>query len=148
MDPVTGLGLAAGVVQLVDFTYSLVRESYVLIRSSKTTVESAVNISELSKTNDKLCGRLTGVLDASTPLDEDDALLREIVQVLSHRISALQARLKKITVTIRPDGTVSRRQKIKIVFTAQWNREELTVLVEDVEAAQAQLTTAFLSLIR
>lgn len=107
-----------------------------------------MNVSELSKTNDKLCGRLTGILNASKPLDEDDALLREIVHVLSHRIFALQARLQKITVIVRPDGTVSRRQKIKIVFSTQWNREGLTVLVEDVEAAQAQLTTAFLTLIR
>jgi hypothetical protein len=39
-------------------------------------------------------------------------------------------------------------KKTKVVFKAHRNREELKVLVEGVEAAQAQLTTAFLTLIR
>jgi hypothetical protein len=51
MDPVTGLGLAAGMVQLIDFVYNLVRESYASTRSSNYTVGSAVNISELGRTN-------------------------------------------------------------------------------------------------
>ena len=101
MDPLTVLGLASGVVQLIDFSSGVVRESYRLIKSSRDTPIASSKLSEIRITNTKLCANLLFTLDAQKPLSEDDALLETAIETCQSRLADLDATLEQLTLKKR-----------------------------------------------
>lgn len=149
MDPLTALSLASGVIQLVDFSTKVARESYSLIRSSEAMPDSCAKLADINKQGNQLCTGILKTIDLKcSQLDDGDRVLKEVVGLYRDRATSLQTLLDKLTVQVGPNGEKSIVKQIKVGFSSQFKRGELESKVKDLEQIQGQLTTALLHLIR
>lgn len=89
MDPLTALSLASGGIQLFDFSMKTTREVYSLVNSSKEAPEHHTKLEEFGKANEQLNCNLLELLGTRQNLDEDEVLLKQVVDSLRAKIEAL-----------------------------------------------------------
>ena len=148
MDPLSAFSLAAGVIQVADFSSRVVRESYSLIKSGRETPKCLAEIAKLNGLNGSVCDKTLATLSTRSPHDEDESLLHGAVDTCRERVAALSDLMSSLTVESRPDGSKSKRQQVKVSVLSQFKRSDIEAQVKKVEEAQTQLSIAFLNLIQ
>ena len=148
LEPLTALGLAGNVVQLIDFTASLLKESYILLESSATQLPENARIAELATAQAMVYKRL-GALNLQTrPLDAAESAVQSAVERCDGKASDLLHILRGLEVPRRPDGTVSRRRQLAVVVKTRIKRPQVEALHNGLEVEQNSLMTALLTLLR
>jgi hypothetical protein len=148
MEPLTILGLASNLIQLLEFSSSVLGEAHRLIRSSRDTTKRYTKLLELSTLNNSICGRLKEHLSAGQTLDTDDKLLLTAVEACESSLKELDNALQKLRVDSRPDGTKPLKDVFLVVIKAHFKREDIEGMLKNVECAQGQLSNVLLNLIR
>jgi hypothetical protein len=77
MDPVTALGAAAAIVQLVSVATQITREAYSLVTSARESTRKQISLACLNDNDSKLCLDLLESLNTGHPLDKNEALLHQ-----------------------------------------------------------------------
>jgi len=154
MDPVSALGLAAGVVQLVDFTSKLLSKGYKLYQSADGALEEhvalgdvALNLRELSK-------------ELATPFTTDD--LKQMRSGKRQKRSRPEKQLEDIRIECNEvtkqllntlgDLMVKKRHRkwhsFRQALTSVWNENEIHALERRLERIRKQLDTTLLVCLR
>lgn len=127
MDPITALGIAGSVVQLVDFGIKVVSKSKKIYRSGDGTLERNHDLesvaSDLLVIQTKLRQSLRP-LESQGPLSEDDHALVKLSESSSDVASELLERLNKAKVEGRFQRWKSVRQAVKSI-TSKKDVDEL-----------------------
>lgn len=148
LEPLTALGLAGNVVQLVDFAASLLKESYRIVGSAANRLPANAQLGELATAQRAISERIDAYDLQKRPLDAEETAVQDAVQRCTGKASDLIALLERLEVPYRSDGSLSRRKQITVVLKTRMKRAEIETLSGELEAAQNTLTAALLSLLR
>jgi hypothetical protein len=148
MDPLTALGAASGVVQLLDFASEIIQQSYNLIKTTKNWPRQHAKITDLHDLSKELCERLTKELNTHYPLNEDEDLLRRTVETSRDNVDSLCSLLESLTIAKNADESESIGKKIASGVKAHFNRGAIESHIQELERSQKQLSSVLLQLIR
>lgn len=146
MDPLSALGLAAAVVQFVDFSSKLVIQAYGAYKSAEGASASAVNLQELT---DEL-ERLTSDLANSPPYDvkqSDDELA---VQKLAHKCGGMARELQGLLLKLRIEsrGVLRSWEALHKTLKRVAKKGKIEEYRKELDAIQSQLSIHMLNIIR
>lgn len=145
LDPLTSLGLASNVVQLVTTTADLLSAARRLVQSSGDT--SYDELQRLAEEHEAWTQRIVKDSAGSKP-DSDDAAVRKLAKASAVEAGKLVAILRGLTVKSRDNGTKSFRSALWSVTRAKWKREEIEAHQKNLERYQQQLTTILVNIVR
>jgi hypothetical protein len=138
MDPVTALGVASSILQIVDFTQSLVRSTYEVYKSPsgrrKASVDLQAVTSSLKTLNEDLIGSMNRAATVTigngrgAELSAKDKELRHLCQKCSDLASTLISALERLTAE-RNSLWDSFRQALKQV----WKEKEILSLEKQLQ---------------
>lgn len=148
LDPVTALSTAAAIIQLVDFASRTTKESYSLISGAREFPEKHDSLMSSSDADSRLCAGLLESLNASRPLNHDEAFLSRVVENYQKRVEALRSLLDTFVVPQSAEGSRSWRKQILVAMKSEFKKEKVKDLAKEVEDARDQLSNAFLYLLR
>ena len=106
MDPISTIGLAASVVQLIDFTESLLCGTYEIYKSATNTGDTKINFDLLTVTtslkalNDDLQFSLRKVTSGSKTLSKYDVEIGKTCEDCSKVAEQLISKLEKLKTTM------------------------------------------------
>ena len=145
MDPVTALGLAAGILQFVDFGTKLFMTSYQTYKFSKGETDENEHIekltTDLKSVADSLEQNPRGIL--GSPSDDDLNLLQLARQ--SHDIAQ---ELLGILEKVKRKGKSKTWGAVHAAMRAMWNKEEIQSKFQRLEEIRSHVNTRLLILVR
>ena len=141
IDPITLVGLAASVVQIVDTTGRLVSKSIEIYQSSSGTSQENSELEkivlDLQFTNAKLA-KFPLQLGPGNVIDPDDMAIRELCCGCNEVADELLGRLEKLK--LAPGNGESKKFKsFKYALKSAWTKKELDALYARVEAYKDQM---------
>jgi len=129
LDPFTALGVAGNIVQFVDFSCKLVRNSQSIAKSA--TGSSATTIELTAIVND--VERLSDAIDTSSSLYPS-----QLVN-LAGQCKTLAAELLKILAQLRKKGKHSRWENFLVALKEIWKQDKINDFVQRLSLLQHQL---------
>lgn len=142
MDPISAFGLAASVVQLIDFTETLLSGTYEIYRSATTTGDTKINFNLMTVTtslktlNDDLQLSLRQVTSDSKTLSKHEVEIGKICEECSKVAEQLISKLEKLKVQKQHDLWESFRKALQTV----WSKRELESLEKRLETFRMQIS--------
>ena len=146
MDPVTGIGLTAAVVQLVHFSgkaIELCREIHE--RGSSTALENAGDMAQrLAKCADSVQESLNAPVEPSKELSEEDKELLDIAR----KCKECALKLNKKVLSLRVPPNASRRDIVPKTLNILRKKGKVDELQRDLERNRSMLETSMLTSLR
>jgi hypothetical protein len=148
LDPLTALGVAGNLLQIIDFGFLLVTDGNQIYHSAAGALDENKAADELAQDLQTLTKRL---LDSQAewtkargdaPLEPDEVRLRNICERCSEIAVELQTQLHKLK---RQDGTKHRRLKsYKSALISVWRKDQIEAIVTRLARYQQELDTHIL----
>lgn len=148
LDPLTSLGLAANVVQLLDCAAQLTKESYNMIKSGASELPTNATIAKLAKSELEICEKIHASNFRAGPLNDDESDLLDWVDCYAKTATALIRTLGALEVKPGSDGSLSRRKQLSSVLKARLKQRDIDRLQKGHKRIQQGLAMALLSLMR
>lgn len=148
LDPITAVGLAGNVVQFIDFTASVLKESYKLAQSGSVEPASNEALSRLTQSQRDVCERINATTLAVLPSDLEECAVKSAVDACEDTSAQLIALLKRLAANRKADGSVSRMSQFGAVLKTKAKGSRLEGLQAQLERCQSNLTTSLLALMR
>jgi hypothetical protein len=130
MDPVSAFGLAASVVQFIDFAESLLRETYYIYKSATNTGDTKINFDIMTVTtslrtlNEDLLSALDqGVVDGSA-MSKSEQEISKICKHCTELADQLLSKLERLRVQKQDDLWGNFRKALQTV----WSKKEIDAL--------------------
>jgi len=141
IDPITIVGLAASVVQIVDTTGRLISKSIEIYQSSSGTSQENSElekiVSDLRCTNAQLA-KFPLQLGPGDVIDPDDKAIRDLCCGCNEVADELLGRLEKLKLVTGNDEP-RKFNSFKYALKSVWTKKELDALYARVEAYKAQM---------
>jgi hypothetical protein len=150
MDPVTIFGVAASVVQFIDFTENLLRGTYEIYKSATTTGDTKVNFDLMTVTtslqtlNDDLQSSLRRGKSNGEKPSKFEVEIDNISKDCSEVAQALIAKLEKLRVQKYQDLWESFRKALQTV----WSKKEIESLEKRLEKFRTHISLQINSSLR
>lgn len=138
MDPISGVGLAANVLQFVDFCAKLVSKGNAIFKSTSGTLEEHAQVETVSRRLQELARDLETSISSRPGNDEQH--LVAICQACVGIAGDLRDKLSRLTVMGQRTRFKSFRQALKSV----WQKEELEALTSKLQLFRGELNTSLL----
>ena len=152
LDPISALGVAGNVLQIIDFGFNLVADGNHIYHSSTGALEENRAADEVAKDLEDLTKRLAESQDdwtkshGKTPLEPDEIHLRNVCERCTEIAIELQRQLQKLS---RQDGGKRRRlQSYKQALISIWRKDQIDAIATRLARYQQELDTHILIGIR
>jgi ankyrin repeat protein len=151
LDPLTALGLAGNLIQVIQFSYDIVSEGNKIyedagdvLGQNKTAEEVATDLSELTQ-NLKAKQEEWRVAHGRTALEPDETRLRNLCDRCIEVAYELQIQLNKLKAK---DGRGKRLRSYKQALVSVWRKDAIEEIAERLKRYQQELDTRVLLGIR
>lgn len=151
LDPLTALGLAGNLIQVIQFSYDIVSEGNKIYHDASGVLTQNKAIEEVSSDLASLTESLKTKQDAwrvahgRTPLDPEELRLRNLCDRCVEVAFELQIQLNKLKAK---EGRAKRLRSYKQAIIAVWRKDEVEELERRLERYQKELDTRVLIGIR
>ena len=151
LDPLTALGLAGNLVQVIQFSYDIVSEGNKIyhdaggvLDQNRTTEEVASDLSQLTQ-NLKAKQEVWRVAHGRTALDPDETRLRDLCDRCVEVAFELQIQLNKLKAK---EGRGKRLRSYKQALISVWRKDDIEAIAVRLKRYQKELDTRVLLGIR
>lgn len=151
LDPLTALGLAGNLIQVIQFSYDIVSEgnkihndSGTVLSQNKTAEEVATDLSELTQ-NLKVKQEEWRVAHGCAALEPDETRLRKLCDRCVEVAFELQIQLNKLKAK---DGRANRLKSYKQALISVWRKDAIEEIADRLKRYQQELDTRVLLGIR
>lgn len=153
LDPLTALGLASNIVQIITFTAEVLGETHRLVQSTSGAVPSCEDIARLAKQQELACQQILSESPADSTkdpdqVDQNEVDLQTLAKSCADEARKLVAILDSLTVKGREDGRKRLGSALWCVARAKWKRSEIEKIQKNLESYQKQLDRSLLRIIR
>lgn len=153
MDPLTALGLASNIVQIISFTAEVLTETHRLVQSPSGSLPSREDLALLAKQQKAACERILS--DAATDpnkdpnnVDQNEADLHTLAKSCADEAGKLVDILDSLAVKPRDNGKRRLGSALWCVTKAKWKRSDIEKIQKNLESYQKQLDRTLLRIIR
>lgn len=144
MDPITALGLASNLVQMIDFSTRLLNESFKVVKSGQDTLEGNQAITQLAEDYRKLSLNFNGSSQASSA----ETTARHLVQRSDAAVSQLLELLSDLQIEPRPNKVRKVSHVIKQSIKSRLDAEKIESHRKRLHELSVLLSNALLEILR
>ncbi|KAF2005793.1 hypothetical protein P154DRAFT_559504 [Amniculicola lignicola CBS 123094] len=137
MEPLCAFALAAGILQVVDFSSRLLSAGYQLYQDGSTVRNSEFTLvaDDLSSLNDKIKAWARPDLSVSGPLAKDNQALEN----LTVEISKIADELTLILLRVRLKGDATAFKSFRQAVLTMWNKSKIEETVQRLESIRGEV---------
>ena len=146
MDPITGIGLVASVVQLVTFGIDTVKTCLEMYQQGSISEYNAMDdtTGRLASLSKSLQQSLQSAGTRSLPLSSEEKALIDLGRKCEDCANKLQEELPKLQTPQKAPALVA----MKIAVQAKWKRRDIEKIHKDLQTYQSTLETSLLLRLR
>jgi hypothetical protein len=144
MDPLTALGLASNIIQLISFTSDLVSKSREIYKSADGALVEHLELETIAKSLKDLSTDLPDELKRQKSLTNLEKQLRDLCE----KCNEVSIELIEATNRLRATGHNKKWNSFRQALNSVWNDDKINALSKRLENYRSQLDTALLVSLR
>lgn len=143
LDPLSALGVASNIVQLVGFTAEIIKESRAYVKGQKETIPSYETISELVERQQAAFNNVSAIEFPVGPLDREEQHVKDLAERCVEEGRKLISILETLALAKKKIASA-----MLAVVKAKWKRADVEQHRQVLASYQDQLSLALINLIR
>ena len=144
LEPLTALGLASNIIQLLDFSAKVASESRRLIDASSNALPYVEQVEQTTRRDHDLSNIVTSTSSNQQPYTREEAAVISYAEKCRKEAQALLAILAKLKLRPRADGTKSKTMAIWKAFSRVRKTKAIEGCLKRLQNVRSQLHSAFL----
>lgn len=144
LESLAAFGLAANIIQFVQFGYKLFSESRVLYKASDKRVEESVELEIISKALKRLSDDLAAIPSSTTPQPQAEAELLPLAKCCQTIADELLVALKELQVK----GAKGKWQCFRSALKRIWKSQEIESMARRLDSISAHLSNCLISVLK
>jgi hypothetical protein len=141
MDPVTALGVASSVVQLVDFTQGLFRSTYEIYKSASGRTETHINLQSITASLKTLTDNLARSVERATPAPDKEPSNHDAeLLTLCQKCRVVAEKLSSALEGLSTQKAQSFWHSFGVALHTVWKKREIELLENELETFRQQIS--------